>query len=136
MFLFNVPYKGLSKMLEKKMKPLIHQTRNEEGSVLIVSLLMLVLLTIIGISASTTSEIEIQIAGNDKLHKTVFHSTDSGIYSTPAIISASLELGANDPSLNVNYVKYNITTPANYFYRQIMAYDGYDASNRRSNNSR
>jgi hypothetical protein len=43
--------------------------KNEEGSVLIIALLMLVLLTVAGISASTTSEIEVRIAGNENTYK-------------------------------------------------------------------
>ncbi len=43
--------------------------KNEDGSILAVALIMLVLLTLLGIYATTTSEIEIQIAGNEKLSK-------------------------------------------------------------------
>ena len=43
--------------------------KNENGSVLIVALIMLVLLTLIGISATTTSEIETKIAGNERVFK-------------------------------------------------------------------
>jgi len=42
---------------------------DEEGSVLIVALIMLVLLTLIGVSATTTSEIETKISGNDRVQK-------------------------------------------------------------------
>jgi len=52
--------------------------KNESGSVLIIALLILVLLTIIGISASTTSTIDIQIAGNEKLYKIAFYAADGG----------------------------------------------------------
>ena len=40
----------------------------EDGSVLVLALAMLTLLTLIGISATTTSTIEIRIAGNEKVH--------------------------------------------------------------------
>jgi len=50
---------------------------NEEGSVLIVALIMLVLLTIIGISASSTSNIEIQISGNEKIFKQNFFRAEA-----------------------------------------------------------
>jgi type IV pilus assembly protein PilX len=42
---------------------------DEEGSVLVVALIMLVLLTLIGISATTTSEIETKISANDRVQK-------------------------------------------------------------------
>lgn len=41
---------------------------NEEGSVLVIALVMLALLTIMGISASTTSNIELQIASHDEVY--------------------------------------------------------------------
>jgi hypothetical protein len=42
---------------------------NEDGAVLVVALMMLVLLTILGISISSTSEVEQQIAGNERRYK-------------------------------------------------------------------
>jgi Tfp pilus assembly protein PilX len=41
---------------------------NEEGSVMVLALAMLMLLTLIGTSAITTAMIEIQIAGSKKTH--------------------------------------------------------------------
>ena len=52
--------------------------KNEDGSVLIISILILVALTLIGISATTTSTIEIQIARNERLHKLTFYAADGG----------------------------------------------------------
>ena len=59
----------------------------EEGSVLIVALLILVVLTMIGISSTTTTEIEIQIAGNEQFHRIAFYGADSGILPEAFIIS-------------------------------------------------
>jgi hypothetical protein len=42
---------------------------NEEGAVLVIALMMLILLTILGVSISTTSEVELQIAGNERRYK-------------------------------------------------------------------
>jgi hypothetical protein len=50
---------------------------NEEGSVLVVALIILVLLTIIGISASDISNIEIQIAGNERIYKRNFYRAEA-----------------------------------------------------------
>lgn len=58
-------------MIKKTMK-------NERGFVLIVSLLMLVVLMIIGIAATNTTTIELQISGNDKVAKQTFYQADSG----------------------------------------------------------
>ncbi|MEE9611437.1 MAG: PilX N-terminal domain-containing pilus assembly protein [Desulfatiglandales bacterium] len=59
------------------MKPSCNQLTNEQGSVLVVSLVLLVFLTIIGLSASTTAEIETRIAGNDKAHKVAFYAAEA-----------------------------------------------------------
>ncbi|MBW1815443.1 MAG: hypothetical protein JRJ39_17975 [Deltaproteobacteria bacterium] len=40
--------------------------RNENGSVIVLAVVMLVLLTFLGISATRTSTIEVQIAANEK----------------------------------------------------------------------
>jgi len=53
---------------------------NEKGSVLIIAVIFLMLLTVIGIFATTTSTIEVQISGNDKINKMVFYAADSGIH--------------------------------------------------------
>lgn len=52
--------------------------KNEDGSVLIISMLILVALTLLGVSATTTSTIEIQIARNERLHKLTFYAADGG----------------------------------------------------------
>ena len=51
--------------------------KNEEGSVLLVGVMILLLLTIIGIAATNTTTIELQIAGNDRVHKTAFYAAEA-----------------------------------------------------------
>ena len=55
----------------------LYDSRNEKGSVLIVALIMLMLITIMGISATTTTEIELQIAGNDIIYKRNLYASES-----------------------------------------------------------
>ena len=50
---------------------------NEKGSALVVALIILVLLTLIGISATTTTQIETQIAGNERTYVNQFYVADS-----------------------------------------------------------
>ncbi|WP_299978193.1 pilus assembly PilX N-terminal domain-containing protein [Desulfobacula sp.] len=61
-----------------KEKPIF--LNNEKGSVLVIAIIFLMLLTVIGIFATTTSTIEIQISGNDKINKMVFYAADSGTH--------------------------------------------------------
>jgi len=60
------------------MRYILHIGNNEKGSALIISILILLLLTIIGIAATNTSTIEILISGNDKVHKMAFHQAEGG----------------------------------------------------------
>ncbi len=50
---------------------------NEDGSVIIIALVMLMLLTMVGTSATNTSSIEIQVAGNERSYKQVFFRAEA-----------------------------------------------------------
>jgi len=54
------------------------QMNNSNGGVTVAALLILAILTIIGISAISTSNMEVQIANNDKVHKMSFYAADGG----------------------------------------------------------
>jgi len=54
------------------------QMNNSNGGVTIAALLILAVLTIIGIASISTSNIEVQIATNDKVHKMAFYAADGG----------------------------------------------------------
>jgi hypothetical protein len=105
------------------MTGLLKVTRNEEGSALVVALLILVFLTIIGITATKTSEVEIQIAGNERFHKVAFYNTDSGIYAVPKIISACID---NDAEADLSAVTASYVGTAGTFYREVMGFDAWD----------
>ena len=115
--------------------------RNEEGSVMIIVVLIMIALTTIGISALNTTTIEIQIAGNDKFHKMAFQNADSGIYTTPKLISACLAGGSEDitpPPMGIFarsllppplWSNVGIMTGSDgTLYREIMGYDAYDVA--------
>ena len=61
------------------MKTFFNQLKEEEGSLLVVAVFTLFILTLIGLAANTTTEIELQITGNQKMHKTAFYAAESGI---------------------------------------------------------
>lgn len=64
---------------------------NERGAVLVIALLMLVVLTMIGISASTTSTFELEFSGNDKLSKMAFYQADGGTEAGSELIEQNIE---------------------------------------------
>ena len=65
--------------------------KNEDGTVLIIALMILVMLTVIGISASNIANIEIQIAGNEKFYKTAFYAADGGSEIGAELVEKALE---------------------------------------------
>ena len=50
---------------------------NEKGSITVLAVVLLMLLTLLGIAATTTSSIEVQIAGNELRHKLAFYSAEA-----------------------------------------------------------
>lgn len=98
----------------------------EQGSVMIVALVILVLLTVIGISATSTTNIETQIAGNDKFHKIAFFAADSGVPVCAKLITTIM----NDqlqPVLDAVTYTVNADDPAPLL-SQIMGYEDYDGN--------
>ncbi len=111
--------------------------KNEDGSALIFAILILALLTLIGISATTTSTIEVQIAGNDKFHKMAFYGADSGVYTIPKVISKALDDHATPgDSINHTYGAFTyLDTGTNddgssgsTFYRELAGFAPNDTS--------
>jgi hypothetical protein len=58
-----------------------HKSRleNEKGSVMVLAVVFLMLLTILGISALTSSSINTQLAANDLRHKLAFCAAESAV---------------------------------------------------------
>lgn len=52
---------------------------NEDGSVLVAALIILVLLTLMGMAATKTSTIEVQIAANESYHRLAFYSAEAAL---------------------------------------------------------
>lgn len=59
---------------------------SQDGMVLIVSLLLLLVATVMGITALSTSTTNVMIAGNQRLKELNFAGADSGIYVSDPII--------------------------------------------------
>ena len=60
---------------------------NQQGSVIVIAMVILVLLTILGISATTTSTTEVQISTNTVLHNVAFYTAESGLEAGRAILT-------------------------------------------------
>lgn len=55
-----------------------HLAKNEDGIVIVATLLLLLLITIMGMSSISTSTFEVQIADNEKKYQNDFYAADSG----------------------------------------------------------
>jgi len=65
---------------EKRKFPYYSIINNERGSVILLAVVMLVLLTIVGISTTNTSSIELQIVKNEKMYKECFYDAEAGAF--------------------------------------------------------
>jgi hypothetical protein len=110
------------------MNSFLRHIHNEDGFVLIVTLFVLILLTIIGIAATNTSVIDIQISQNDKASKISFYNADSGIYATPKLISQTVDEGEEISVSDLDPINYlsRPTGDTTSFFRQVMGFDDYD----------
>ena len=85
---------------------------NEKGSILAVAVIFLFLLTALGMFATTSSNIELQIAGNHKINKMVFYAADSGIH----YVAVQTDLyGPDNLDILVPLAFPDLTTPATAF---------------------
>jgi hypothetical protein len=117
----------------KTMKPYM---QDESGSVTIIAaLLILVMVTLLGLSAMDTTTVELTIAGNDLRSRLAFFSADSGVYGVPKIISQAVNVGApvgiagETGSIAAGATWSNTAgNPQNDFYNQIMGYATYIAA--------
>ena len=60
---------------------------NDRGVVLVFALVLMLVLTIIGSSATMTSQVDLKISGNTKVIRTSFYVADGGIMLSPKVIS-------------------------------------------------
>ena len=96
---------------------------SEEGSMIVIALLVLVILTLIGASITSRTQVEIQISGNDSFHRMAFHLADSGTSAAPKVISTCLDASTEENIIGVEYLGTSGT-----FYRELMGYAPHDAA--------
>ena len=73
-------------------------TGNERGVVLIVCLILLLMLSLIGIASITTSNSDMQVAGNEMNQTGAFYAAESGVEKSAASIATSYETTAQPPN--------------------------------------
>ncbi len=84
---------------KNSLKSGVWSLESEKGMVLIVSLLLLLVATVVGITALSTSTTKVMIAGNQRLSEMNFSSADGGISASTPII----ETTAYDRAVSATY---------------------------------
>ena len=110
------------------------QMNNADGWVTFAALLILGILTIIGTSSITTSNIEVKIATNDKVHKMAFYAADGGSELGTELLE--LNIACASGFANDNLVINNITVVDKDFWMQGNIDKPTDISDYSSNTDR
>jgi hypothetical protein len=71
----------------RAMQKITSITNNQQGSVIIMAVIILAMLSIIGIAATNTSTTEMKITTNGLLHNMAFYTADSGIAAGRAALN-------------------------------------------------
>ncbi len=82
---------SISNILQSLAQPV----SNERGTVLVISIMILALLTFLGIAALDTTSTEIRISANDRVYKQAFYAADTGISYA---VQSNISLFGNSPS--------------------------------------
>jgi Tfp pilus assembly protein PilX len=93
---------------------------NQKGMALVIALVMLLVLTLVGLSAVSMTNFETNISGNQRVYNLAFYTADGGvenfrgrvsggefIYSAVSTGSYQVTIGGNQ--CNVSYSKWNRT---------------------------
>lgn len=107
---------------------------NERGSVLLVSLLILLVLSLIGIQALNTTVIELAITTNDRTYKEALNAADGGNFVAIKVVSQALNESASptlDALSTLEYIANDGTIDSNppnpdSFYRELIGVDNYE----------
>jgi hypothetical protein len=108
--------------------------KNERGSVTILAVVLLVLLTLLGMAAISTSSIETQISGNEVRHKLAFYAADSAaayvawrpdLYGPDNITPGTPHYFPNDTAdPSITYVEITDALPAAQSMNATQSFNG------------
>ena len=70
---------------------MVQIVNNQHGVVMLVSLLVMALLTLVGMSALSTSDVELAIAANTKANKMAYYNGEAGLEYTRGVLQNSLD---------------------------------------------
>lgn len=80
--------------------------RNERGIVLVLGLLTLLVLGVIGAASTTSSRLEVEIAGNDKTHKEALYAAEVAVVSGEFLVDTLTDrVALNEGTVAGRYAK-------------------------------
>ena len=71
---------------------------NEEGSAIVVALLALAVLSIMGISSTTTSTIELQIVRNEQIYQSHFYQAEAAVMEAAQRLASESDIDETRPA--------------------------------------
>ena len=81
---------------------------DESGAVLILSLLLLMVLTLLGVAALTNSRIELQLAANDRAHKQALAAADVALAIGETVIESWADPAELDEAASLKDGRYGV----------------------------
>jgi len=108
----------------------MRSVKREDGFMLVVCLLLLLMLSFIGIASITTSNSDLQVSGNEINQTGAFYAAESGLEQAAAAIVTSYETTGNPPSplptatVSENGYQYTYTTADNGAAVQMTLSEG------------
>jgi hypothetical protein len=99
--------------------------RSDRGVALIFALVILLVVSIMGSSATLTSQIDLKLSGNAKVIRTSFYVADGGIMLTPKVLSQIITdraLPADDQTPQITYDDYFSGTDDPLLLKKIMGF--------------
>lgn len=67
--------------------------RNENGSAILLVVFLLAIMTVLGITASTTTDVELNIAANERLYRTAFYTSESASFAVAKKVGVIVDTG-------------------------------------------
>ncbi|RLC07215.1 MAG: hypothetical protein DRI57_26220, partial [Deltaproteobacteria bacterium] len=99
-----------------------NKLKNNSGSALIMAIMMLLLLTIIGLSALNNTDLELSIASNEKVHKMAFYFAEAGNEVSKELVEVAIEeRGWLDDTADPILLDKVTVTDKNFYISQIDA---------------
>jgi Tfp pilus assembly protein PilX len=103
------------------MRNSILKNQSEQGSITVIALMILVVLTLLGITITRTSTIDIQIAGNEIPYKQNFYVAEGGVHREAAEVGRG-----NYPVTDINNFGYELANETAHSPRHNVAGINYD----------